>query len=84
MSLKNNLKLFKSKLKENFNLDFDKITLKRLREETTKADKNNDEIAAYQLDVASDIKELMSDRFLERQDFNFNLESLLILFFRIS
>lgn len=84
MSLKNNLKLFKSKLKENYNLDFDKIALKKLREETTKADKNNDEIAAYQLDVASDIKELMSDRFLERQDFNFNLESLLILFFRIS
>lgn len=84
MSSKNNLRTFKKEIKKSFNIDFDKISLKKLREETIKADKNNDEIAAYQLDIASDIKELISDDSLDRQDFDFYLDSLLTLFLKVN
>ena len=88
MSLKNNLKNFKKELRTTYNIDFDKIPLKRLKEEIAKAYKNNDEIAAYKLDVASDIKELMSDYSLDspfiqdHQDFNFYIDNLLEFFFK--
>lgn len=82
VSLKNSLKIFKKEIRNSYNIDFDKIPLKKLRVEIEKAYKNNDEIAAYKLDVAADIKELMSDNSLDSQDFNFYIDSLLTFFFK--
>lgn len=77
-----NLRSFKEEIKSLFDINFDRIDLKKLRDKTFEACKHNDEIGAYKLNVACDIKELMSDKYIDRQDFNFYVNSLLILYFK--
>jgi len=80
MSTKEQLQKMITALKSNYSLDFENISVNRLKDEIVKAYKNNDEHRSYKLDIASDIKELLTDSH-KSEERNFKIDVLLEQFF---
>lgn len=79
MTVKSQVKKMATFLKSNYQLDFDQLPSRKLKDEVAKASNSVDK--AYKLDIASDIKELLEDRHLNYEDRDFRIEALVEQFF---
>lgn len=80
-NIKAQIKKMTTLLKSNHELDFDKLSSYRLKDESLKASSHDNSSLAYKLDIASDIKELLGDRSLPFEDRDFRIGVLLEQFF---
>ena len=80
MTTKTQTKKMVTYLKSNYELDFDKLPLHRLKDEVVKASNNQEK--AYKLDIAFDIKDLLEDRHANIEDRDFRIDALLEQFFK--
>lgn len=64
-------------LKSNFDLDFNKLSPNRLRDRAEKACENGDYANSHKLDIAADVKELLSDHELNYEEKKFRISTLI-------
>jgi len=69
-------------LKSNYDIDFNKTPYHRLKDKVEKACENGNYADSHKLDIASDVKELLSDHELNYEDKKFRISTLIELFFK--
>lgn len=66
-------------LKSNFDLDFNKLSPHRLKDQAEKACEKGNYADSHKLDMASDVKELLSDHELNYEEKKFRISTIIEL-----
>lgn len=69
-------------LKSNYNLDFNKLSPNRLKDRAEKACEFGEYADSHKLDMAADVKELLSDHELNYEEKKFRISTLIELIFK--
>ena len=78
------IKTIVSTLRSEYNLDFNKLSWHRLKDEEEEAYKNKKFSCSYRLAIAADIKQLISDKTLHHEDRNFYISTLTEEFLKVN
>ena len=69
-------------LKSKYNLDFNKLSPNRLKDRAEKACEFGEYADSHKLDMAADVKELLSDHELNYEEKKFRISTLIELIFK--